>query len=510
MINIITLNSHIPEVFLSFSILGQLIFGSFTAHSIKFRFPIILRETSTIFLQVSIILVLLYAIEFLANYNSVIFIGNNGVYLSKLILSIISFFLVILIEESLKIQKLNQSEYYFFYMLSLLALLLMIESNDLMFFYLTMETQSLCFYILASANRTNIFSIEAGLKYFIAGSFFSAIYLLGVSLIYGALGTINLGEISSILHFDLNLYSRELFLVVVFAVILVTSTILFKFAVVPFHFWMPDVYEGSPISSTMVFSILPKFSLIYFFIKWLNALGQLQEIIRPGLILFGVASTVLGTLYAVKQLRTKRMILYSSIAQIGFIIVGLALTTNTGYSVVLFYTIFYIVTSLLIWGNIILIYCSQLELNFIESSNLNPLYISTFSDIITYTSLWTFVYSIIFFSIGGIPPFVGFLSKFLILESLVMDGYFYTAIVLIAISSVSLFYYIRILKIAFFETSTQSYVYSDYQKQILKTNNLYIIHFLFMLLLISIVFFFFFPNIFVLVTKYIVHVSFLI
>eukprot|EP01040_Poterioochromonas_malhamensis_P010583 gene10583-11520_t len=171
-----------------------------------------------------------------------------------------------------------------------------------------MEAQTLCFYVLASANRTSIFSVEAALKYFIAGSFFSASFLAGTALLYGCLGTINLEEIYALLSFGLGNYSIQIESLVFLAIVLITSTLLFKIASAPFHFWMPDVYEGAPISSTMVFSILPKFPLIFFLIKWLNSLAELQYYIKDSLVFFGVISTLIGTLYALKQLKVKRMV----------------------------------------------------------------------------------------------------------------------------------------------------------------------------------------------------------
>jgi len=264
-----------------------------------------------------------------------------------------------------------------------------------------METQTLCFYVLASINRGNIFSIEAGLKYFISGAFMSAVFLLGVSLIYGCFGTINLTDLrvllsipfffENFLNVDIllisnNFLNSEDFLLVylgLFGILLIISTILFKIAAFPFHFWMPDVYEGSPLASTIVFTILPKFSLIYFLLKFLVSIDTFADFFSFIFVLFGLLSTIIGTLYALIQVRIKRMILYSSIAQVGFIVSGLAVQTNNGFSSVLFFVIIYLVTSLIFWGFLVIIYKSQLNYNIVNDINfLTPLEISEFSDIL--------------------------------------------------------------------------------------------------------------------------------
>ena len=334
--NITNLNSSIPEIFLSISILGQLLFGSFLAYNKHYKYSAVLREVSVHTNITVFFLIIIYLFEEASIQNS-IGLFKDGVLFSKIATVIYAMCVLVFLKDGLKTQKIIHFEYYFFYLVALLSLLLMLNANDLLLFYLTMEAQTLCFYVLASANRSSIFSIESALKYFIAGSFFSASFLAGTALLYGCLGTINLGEIYALLSFGLGNYSIEIEALVFLAIILITSTLLFKIASAPFHFWMPDVYEGAPISSTMVFSILPKFPLIFFFIKWLNSLGELQFYVKDSLVFFGVISTLIGTLYALKQLKTKRMILYSSIAQVGFIVAAIGLETNEGLKVQFFF-----------------------------------------------------------------------------------------------------------------------------------------------------------------------------
>jgi NADH-quinone oxidoreductase subunit N len=509
--NIINLNSSIPEIFLSISILGQLLFGAYLAYNKHYKYSAVLKEISVHTNITVFFLVMIYLFEEASIQNS-IGLYKDGVLFSKIATVMFGMYLLVFLSYALKTQKIIHFEYYFFYLVALLSLLLMLNVNDLLMFYLTMEAQTLCFYVLASANRTSIFSVEAALKYFIAGSFFSASFLAGTALLYGCLGTINLEEIYALLSFGLGNYSTEIETLVFLAIVLITSTLLFKIASAPFHFWMPDVYEGAPISSTMVFSILPKFPLIFFFIKWLNSLGELQFYIKDSLVFFGVISTLIGTLYALKQLKVKRMILYSSIAQVGFIVAAIGLETNEGLSSVFFFTIIYIITSILVWGNIILINSSTTDVSLTDSSVVDPLYISNFSNVISYNFFWKVIFSVIFFSIAGIPPFVGFTSKFLVLKALVLDNYLISSTLLLVISSVSVFYYIRILKISFFETHYTQVIYDESSDSVIKkgSDELFLPHFVIILLTSSLILLFFYPNIVITFVNSIVLSSFLI
>ena len=317
--DIITLKSFIPEIFLSCAILFQLVYNVRVVNNLKYNFPVISKEVFFQTLFILCCLAYMYSdlkLEgFLSNF---ILMNDEGTRLSKLVIIVISICALFVVHEGFKLQKINFFEFYSILALSILSLLLMISSSDLILFYLTMEMQALCFYILASLNRNSTFSVEAGLKYFVSGSFISGFYLLGSSLIYGTLGTLNLNNINLLTVFSIDTYSSELNFLVLIGVILVTSTLLFKLACAPFHFWSPDVYDGAPIASTLVFSVLPKFAIFFFFIKWINSLNTLFDSISDILLIFGVLSAFVGTFFALNQKRLKRLIIYSSIAQTGF------------------------------------------------------------------------------------------------------------------------------------------------------------------------------------------------
>lgn len=292
------LKSFIPETFFSVAILFQLLYNVRVINNFKNNFPIIGKEVfaQTLFIFMSVFW--LYKNVAISGYISTFsLVNDSGSIVVKMATIGLTALTLIVVKESFKLQKLNFFEFYSLLSLSVLSLLVMISSSDLIMFYLTMEMQALCFYVLASFNRDSVFSSESGLKYFVSGSFISGFFLLGVSFIYGSIGTINLNAINLLTSFNFDTYSEELRIIFLIGIILVTCTLLFKLACAPFHFWSPDVYDGAPLSSTLVFSVVPKFALFYFFIKWINCLNVFFEDISTLLLAAGILSTFFGTFF---------------------------------------------------------------------------------------------------------------------------------------------------------------------------------------------------------------------
>lgn len=446
------LKAFLPETFFSLALLFQLIVNTKIINNLKYNFPLIEKE---VFYQNLFILFLL--IIFL---NDLKIEGYLGTYLLhsditisfiKKIFVVVCALVIVVIHQSYIFQKINFTEFYSLFFLSVLGLLLMISTSDLLMFYLAMETQALCFYVIGSSNRSSLFSIEAGLKYFISGSFVSGLYLLGVSFIYSSLGTINLNDIALLLTFDLANYSSDMSFFFTIGVILVIVTLLFKLACAPFHFWSPDVYDGAPLYGTILFSIVPKIPLYFFFIKFINKLSQLTEVVSPILLYCGISSILVGTFFALSQTRLKRLIVYSSVVQTGFLVVSLSTMSLTGYTNSIFFLMIYIITSLLIWGHFVIFYLFSFKTNSFFNKESNSLFLSTMSNLSKYNSLWSFFFVVIFSSIGGIPPLTGFLSKMLIVFSLVSKEYLVESILIVIVSSISVYYYIRTLKVMYFE-----------------------------------------------------------
>jgi NADH-quinone oxidoreductase subunit N len=239
-----------------------------------------------------------------------------------------------------------------------LALFLLINASDILSAYLIIEMQALCFYVLASFKRDSSFSTEAGLKYFISGSFISGVFLLGAALLYGCLGTLNFNILNWLLAFDSFSEFDSLKVLILIGVLLVTFTLFFKIAAAPFHFWSPDVYEGSPLASTIIFSVIPKLSLFVFFIRWVLAISTVFLDINFLFIIIGILSVFFGTFFAIRQKRVKRLIIYSSIAQVGFLVAPFFTLSVDGFSYLIFFLFIYLITSLLVWGNLVSFYTS--------------------------------------------------------------------------------------------------------------------------------------------------------
>lgn len=437
------------EIFICLVILLKLIFNTRIIRNSDNNFPIINRETTN-----QIWILMFFSIFLIINSDVNGFIANNLFYCDQNTQMVKVFFLVIasvilpFIKQSLLIQKINFIEFDTIFLFSILAGLLLISASDLLVVYILLEMQALCFYVLASFKRNSAFSTEAGMKYFIFGSLISCLFLLALGILYGITGTLNFHDLNLLSIFN---YPSEFDLLLTTSIYLITVLFLFKLAVVPFHFWAPDVYEGSPLASTIIFSILTKPVLVHLFMKWIFILGCMYIKIQNLLIVSGVLSIFIGTFLALKQKRFKKLIIYSSIAQVGFLVLALSLNNYDGFVYCLFFLIIYVITSILIWGNISFLYDSDSKYNLFFNKMNNSLFISDLKNFFDYNILWSFAFVMIFFSVAGIPPLVGFLAKIFILLELVYVKLNLTAILVITLSSISIFYYIRILKIIFFE-----------------------------------------------------------
>jgi NADH:ubiquinone oxidoreductase subunit 2 (subunit N) len=235
--DIIILKSFIPESFLSISILFQLVFNIKLINNLKYNFPIIDKEVfyQTLFILISLIFI--YSnLKIEGFFSNSLFVNDESTRVAKILILLVCFFTLGSILQSFTIQHLNFYEFFIIFLLALLSLLLMISSSDLISFYLVIEMQSLCFYILSSFKRDSSFSTEAGLKYFISGAFVSGFFLFGCSLIYGCLGTLNFNNLSLLLAFPFVDFNADIQYFLFAGVLCVTFTLLFKIACAPFHF----------------------------------------------------------------------------------------------------------------------------------------------------------------------------------------------------------------------------------------------------------------------------------
>jgi len=488
------LKSFILEIFLSLSILILLVLNIRFVNTLSFNFPIINKEvTAQLFFLLCCLLLVAFNLKFFGMLENPLFCNTIGTSSFKILLLLVCIPVLFLIGRAIKIQKINFYEYLLLYLLILLAMLLLISSTDLLSAYLVIEMQALCFYILASFKRNSSFSTEAGLKYFISGSFITGIFLLGASIIYGCLGTLTFNNIFCILTIRTVTDTLSSYSFILLGTLFITVSLLFKLSAAPFHFWSPDVYEGSPLASTIIFSILPKISILIFLTRWVFTISTIFSYYTSLFLVVGVFSVFFGTIFALRQKRFKRLIIYSSIAQVGFLVFPLFISSIESIVNLEYFLVLYLISSILIWGNFILFYDS-LNLHKLYSSNhLETFYVSSLSGLAKVNKIQAFSFILIFFSISGIPPLAGFLAKIFIFLVLLETKQFLISSIVIILNMISVYYYIRVIKILFFESKTL--VRSNLQFQMSYSNNLQevLIH-IFVFSLFSLIYLFFKPT----------------
>mgnify|MGYP001399217052 CR=1 FL=1 len=424
-----------PEIFLSLSIMFLLMLGVFKKNSER-----IVYNLSTI------ILLILLALVFNLFSISEKFIFNNSYKIDSLssfmkTLTIISaIFVMISSFTYLKILNLLKIEYPILILSSILGMMVMISSNDLIVFYLGLELQSLALYVLASFNRDNVLSSESGLKYFVLSALSSGLLLYGCSLVYGFSGSTNFTYISTT--------STNIEYGVIFGLVFIIVGLAFKISAVPFHMWAPDVYQGSPTSVTLFFAALPKVAALTVFIRFLytpfvNLIDQWQTII----VFISVASMVFGAVAAIGQSNLKRLIAYSSIGHMGYALAGLASGTNQGIQSSVTYISIYLVMTLAFFSCLFML----------RKKNIFYEKIEDLSGLSTNHPMLSISLLVVLFSLAGIPPLAGFFAKFYIFMAVIEQSMYFLAIVGLLATVVAAFYYLRIIKIIYFDPEKDEY-----------------------------------------------------
>ncbi len=327
-----------------------------------------------------------------------------------------------------------------FYTLSLFALLgvmLLISANNLVTIYLGLELISLSSYALVAFDRDSRTGSEAAMKYFVLGSMASGMLLYGMSMIYGATGSLDLYAISAAVA---NIGSDDPMLV--FGLVFLVVGLAFKLGVVPFHMWIPDVYHGAPVPTTLFISSVPKMAAFAMAIRLLQTgLGDLQGDWSQMLSVLAVLSIVLGNLAAIAQTNIKRMLAYSTISHMGFVLMGLLPGSATGYGAGMFYVIVYSLMSAAAFGMVIL-----LSARGVEAEKLDD-----FKGLNQRNSWYAAVMAMVMFSMAGVPVFVGFFAKWLVIKAALDAGLVWLAIIAVVFSVVGAFYYIRVVKLMYFD-----------------------------------------------------------
>tara|TARA_Y100001970_G_scaffold142517_1_gene175270 strand:- start:2912 stop:4327 length:1416 start_codon:yes stop_codon:yes gene_type:complete len=431
----INLNFIYSELFLAISIMVLLIIGVFK------------KNSSTVTYNLSIIsLVLCLALLFNYPINENIELFKNSYkidYLSsftKILLISSGIFVLLLSNKYVQIIQINKIEYPILILSSILGMMVMVSSNDLILFYIGLELQSLSLYVLASFNRDNIFSSEAGLKYFVLSALSSGLLLYGCSLIYGFSGSTNFFIIAN------NLTESSYGLT--FGIVFILVGLSFKISAVPFHMWAPDVYQGSPTSVTAFFAILPKIAALTIFVRVLyvpffNLINDWQMII----IFLSIASMLFGSIAAIGQTNLKRLIAYSSIGHMGYALAGLSTGTNQGIQSSITYITIYLFMNLAFFGCILML---RRDDKYFEN-------IEDLSGLSKHHPILSFSFLIVLFSLAGIPPLAGFFAKFYIFTAVLEQSMYFLAIVGLLSTVISAYYYLRLIKIIYFDPEKEKY-----------------------------------------------------
>jgi NADH-quinone oxidoreductase subunit N len=352
-----------------------------------------------------------------------------------------SFATILLTEDYFRRERLDRFEFPILLVLSTLGMLVMTSANDFIGLYLGLELQSLAAYVIASFNRDDARSTEAGLKYFVLGALSSGMLLYGISLVYGFTGSISFPAIVTALHGHAGLG-------VIVGLVFVTAGLAFKISAVPFHMWTPDVYEGAPTPVTAFFSSAPKVAAMAMTVRvFVGAFPDIVADWRQIIVFVSIASMALGSFAAIGQRNIKRLMAYSSIGNVGYALIGLAAGTAEGIQGVVVYMAIYLAMTLGAFACILALRRGRVMFESIDDlSGLAR----------THPGL-AFCFAMMMFSLAGIPPLAGFFAKFYVFAAAIKAGLVALAVIGVVTSVIGAFYYLRIVKVMYFDESAQPY-----------------------------------------------------
>lgn len=339
--------------------------------------------------------------------------------------------------DYLRDRSLFKGEYYILGLTALLGMLIMISAHNMLTVYLGLELHSLSLYAMVALDRESPVASEAAMKYFVLGAIASGVLLYGMSLLYGATGTLDLTGLGVRIA-----SSPVANIATLFALGFVVTGLCFKLGAVPFHMWLPDVYEGSATSVTLFVGTAPKIAAFALFMRFLvEGLGSLHPQWQAILIVLSILSMAIGSIVAIAQSNFKRMLAYSTIGHVGFILLGILAGTTAGYQAAMFYTLTYVIMATAAFGLILLLARKGFESERLEDlKGLNE------------RSPWfASMMLAVMFGMAGVPPFVGFFAKLYVLRAVIDAGLTWLAVTAVVFSIISAFYYIRLVKLMYFD-----------------------------------------------------------
>jgi NADH-quinone oxidoreductase subunit N len=460
----------LPEIFLGISIIYLIIHGTFLSVNTKY----LLIHNSVLYLSILIVSLFCFLLVNNAVECSNFQIFNNTImvdflsFSSKVWIATMSIFCLLMVQRYITIQKINYFEYSILILFALLGIFFICSSNDLITAYLSIELQSLSFYIMATMKKDSAFSIDAGLKYFILGAFSSSLFLFGSSILYGISGTVNFEDLKNLFFLtsldyndicvlDSRTFVKNIFLdgnLIQFALVFIFVSLLFKLAVAPFHLWSLDVYEESPSSSTFFFAVIPKLAIFVLLIR-IFYLSFFEHIVkwRYFIVVVAVLTVIVGSFGGLEQTKLKTLLAYSSISHMGYTLIAFSTGTFEGMQILFCYLFLYMVAGLCIWSIFLVL---RLKYRYTKKQNKD---LADLNSLSKSNNILALFFSTVLLSVAGLPPMVGFLVKVGIFLASIEASMYFVAIISILCSVISTFYYIRIVKIMYFESSIAGKLY---------------------------------------------------
>ncbi len=345
--------------------------------------------------------------------------------------------------DYLRERGLYQGEFFVLALFAVLGMMIMVSAHSFLTIYLGLELLSLSLYAMVALKRDDSDATEAAMKYFVLGALASGMLLYGMSIIYGVTGTLDVGQVAQ----RLASASEANNLVLAFAVVFVIVGLAFKLGAVPFHMWIPDVYHGAPTPVTLFVGTAPKIAAFAMIMRLLvEGLGDLHAHWRDILIVLSVLSMGIGNIVAIAQTNLKRMLAYSTISHVGFLLLGILSGTENGYASSMFYTLVYAVMGAGGFGMILMLSRSGFEADKIED----------FKGLNDRSPWYAFMMLILMFSMAGVPPTLGFYAKLSVIQSLVDVGLVWLAVLAVVFSIIGAFYYLRMVKLMYFDKPVET------------------------------------------------------
>ena len=428
----------LPEIFLAVAGMALLMLGVFKGDGAT-RLVAYLTVMSFVIAG----FLLLVAVETPTETFNGMFVADDFAVFMKILALLGSAFAVIMSQRFIEREQMARIEFPVLFLFATLGMMMMISAGDLLSLYLGLELQSLSLYVVAAFRRDTVRSSEAGLKYFVLGALSSGMLLYGASLVYGFAGTTSFSGLA-----DAFAGGGEVGIGLILGIVFVSAGLAFKVSAVPFHMWTPDVYEGAPTPVTAFFAVAPKIAAIALFVRvMIDPFGELVQQWQQIVLAISILSMILGAYAAINQTNIKRLMAYSSIGHVGYALMGLAAGSEAGVRGVLVYMAIYLAMNV---GTFACILCMRVNGRMVEGIN-------DLAGLSRTHPLMALVLAVFMFSMAGIPPLAGFFAKLQVFLAAIDAGLITLAVIGGLTSVVGAFYYIRIIKLMYFDDPVESF-----------------------------------------------------